>query len=269
MVARLFRFFSANLVPGGGYLVAGWSPATALTLYWVDTVVGSAAMAIRILLHRRATGAAGHSRAQLDAVAVTYGAGGDAHQVEFRSFLNEFLLATTAFSIAHGIFLATVLGLVLERRPDAAAVREGAIAIAICHAIALTIDRFTLAGWPFAKLKAQAQRVMGRLALVNIALLGGTWAMAYSRSPDAFFSVFVWLKAASDIGSMLPPMDTKNPPRALVWLMSFFPKQKGETFEEHWRRTRKGEEERAALDEQVERGVAERPAKPKRGAKKR
>jgi hypothetical protein len=255
VLARLFRFLASSLVPGGGYFVAGWSPATALTLYWVDNVVGSVAMAVRILLHRRATGAAGHSRAQLDVVVTTSSAGQES-QVEFRSFLTEFLVTSTVFSVAHGIFLAAVTAFVLER-PDPDAVREGAIAIAICHAIALTVDRFTLASWPFARLKEQAQRMMGRVALVNIALLGGTWVMAFSSSAS-FFSVFVWLKAASDIGSMLPSMETRNPPRVLVWMMSFFPKQNGETFEEYWRRTRKTEEEKAALDEQVERGTKKR-----------
>ena len=237
MVARLFRFLSASLVPGGGYFIAGWSPATALTLYWVDNVVGGVAMSIRILLHRRATGVAGHSRAHLQTTVTTVKLGQES-QVEFRSFLTEFLATSTAFSVAHGVFLVAVLGFAHER-PDPEAVREGAIAIAICHAIALTVDRFTLANWPFAKLKEQAQRVMGRVALVNIALLGGTWAMVFSSSSGSFFSVFVWLKAASDIGSMLPWMEPRNPPRILVWVMRFFPKQNGETFEEYWRRTRR------------------------------
>jgi hypothetical protein len=249
VLARLFRLFAASLVPGGGYFVAGWSPATALTLYWVDNVFGSVAMSLRIFLHRRATGAAGHSRAQLQAVVTTGNAGQEA-QVEFRSFLTEFLVTSTGFSVAHGLFLAAVLGFVLER-PDVGAVRQGAVAIAICHAIALTADRVTLANWPFFKLKEQAQRVMGRLALVNMALLGGTWALAFSRSPDSFFSVFVWLKAASDIGGMLPSMETRNPPRWLVRVMNLFPRQNGESFEDYWRRTRRSDEEKAALDEQV------------------
>jgi hypothetical protein len=71
VLGRLFRFLASSLVPGGGYFVAGWSPATALTLYWVDNVVGGVAMAIRILLHRRATGAAGHAREHLNAGVTT------------------------------------------------------------------------------------------------------------------------------------------------------------------------------------------------------
>lgn len=240
-------------MPGGGYLLDEWSPATALALYFVDNVVGAIAMALRIAEHRRLTRVAGHGRAQLG-VTVTMSSGSeDDHPVRFRSFLAEFVTASTMFSIGHGIFLAFVLGFVLER-PDLGALRQGTMAIVICHAIAVTVDRFTIANWPFAKLKDQAQRLMGRVTLVNVALIGGTWFMVFNNQPDAFFKVFVWLKAAADIGNLLPSMESRDAPRALVWLMGFFPKQNGETFEDYWRRTHRGEEEQAALDDKVERG---------------
>ena len=172
--------------------------------------------------------------------------------VAFRSFFAEFLITTTAFALAHGIFLAAVLGFVLEP-PDRADVRDGAVAIAICHAAALVVDRWTLEAWTFQRLKDQAGRVMGRVALVNMALLGGTWLMAFNSSPGAFFKVFVWLKAASDAGSMLPPIETRRAPRVLVWLMNLFPRQNGETFEEYWQRTHRSDETQAALDERPQR----------------
>lgn len=252
LLSSLFRLFATILVPGGGYFLAGWSPATALTLYWVDNAIGGIAMALRIADHRRLTLAGGHNRAQLGVV-VRAPAANDETPVVFRSFLVEFLVTSTVFTIAHGIFLAAVLGFVLEQ-PDFGAVRQGAVAIAICHAIALSVDRWTIASWPFKRLKAQAQRMMGRVALVNMALLGGTWFLAFSSSPDSFFKVFVWLKAASDIGAMLPSMETRRPPRWLVGLMRMFPKQRGETFEEYWARTRGKEEAEAALDERIDHG---------------
>ena len=250
MLSRVFRLIAASVVPGGGYLIGDWSPATSLALYWVDNVIGTVAMSIRIAEHRRLTAASGHARAQLDAT-VTVSRGDEVNQIEFQSFLAEFFVTSMAFCIAHGVFLAFILGFVLTR-PDLDAVRQGTIAIALCHAIALTFDRFTLAGWPFRKVKDQAQRLMGRVALVNIAILGGTWFMAFNSAPDAFFKVFVWLKAAADVGNMLPTIEPRNPPRVLVWLMKFLPKQNGETFEEYWRRTHRTAEENAQLDEQPE-----------------
>jgi hypothetical protein len=211
-------------------------------------------MALRIAEHRRLTGTDGHRRAQLG-LTVTTSRGDEPDQpVQFRSFLSEFVTANAMFSAGHGIFLAFVLGFVLQR-PDLDAIWQGTIGIALCHAIAITVDRFTIASWPFARLKDQAQRLMGRIALVNVALIGGTWFMVFNNQPESFFTVFVWLKAASDIGNLLPSMETRHAPRPLVWLMNFFPKQNGETFEEYWRRTRGKAEEDAARDERVERGT--------------
>lgn len=208
-------------------------------------------MAIRIAEHRRLTGAAGHGRAQLGA-AVTMTSGGVEKPVKFRSFLSEFLVTNTMFNIGHGVFLAALLGIVLEP-PDFGELRQGAIAIALCHAIAVTVDRFTIANWTFAKVKAQAEHLMGRVILVQFALIGGTWFMAFRDSKDSFFSVFVWLKALSDLGTMLPTYDPREAPGWLVRMMSVFPRQKGETFEQYWRRTRQSEEKQAALDDRPKR----------------
>lgn len=241
-------------MPGGGYLFNEWSPATALALYWVDNLIGGVAMAVRIAEHRRLTGAAGHSRAQLGATLTTSSGDGPEKPVKFRSFLAEFLTVNTIFNLAHGVFLAVVLAIIAQP-PDLNALKEGAIAIALCHAIAVTIDLFTIQNWQFAALKAQAEKMMGRIILVHAAIIGGTWFMMASDAPDSFFTVFVWLKAFSDIGNLLPRFDSREPPRALVKVMNLFPKQNGESFEDYWRRTRRQEEEGAARDERVERGT--------------
>jgi hypothetical protein len=209
-------------------------------------------MAIRIVEHRRLTGMAGHYRARMGTV-VTTSSGRGEKQVRFLSFLSEFLVTSLMFSFGHGIFLAALLGIVLEP-PDFDAMQQGAIAIVLCHAIAVTVDRFTIANWTFAKLKAQADRLMGRVMVVQFALIGGTWFMAFRDSKESFFSVFIWLKALSDAGTILPMYDPREAPGWLVRIMSVFPKNKGETFEEYWKRTRKEEDSEAAADERVEPG---------------
>src|SRR5687767_4166875 len=134
MLAKLFRLAAASLVPGGGFLLADWSPATALTLYWIDTLIGAIAMGVRIAFHRHWTGASGHDRAQLGATLSVSTSGDAPTPVVFKSFLAEFLLTSVAFTLAHGVFLAVVLGFMAER-PDADHVRQGAIGILICHAL--------------------------------------------------------------------------------------------------------------------------------------
>ena len=246
-LAKLFRLLAASVIPGGGFLIGSWSPATALTLYWVDNLVGAITMGVRIALHRRWTGLAGHSRAHIGA---TYSTGVGSRAVGFRSFLAEFLVTCIAFTIAHGIFLAAVLGFILEP-PEWRAVRQGAIAIAIAHLLALTIDSFRLQAWPFARIKHQAQQIIGRVLVVHLAILGGMVFLAWRGRPEAFFSVFVALKFMTDLGTILPQWNPREPPRWLVRAMKMFPQDKGESFEAYWRRTRAEEEVQAKQDEGV------------------
>ena len=198
-------------MPGGGYFVAGWSPATALTLYWVENMVGTLAMAIRIAEHRRLTGDQEHRRAHLGLTLTTSSGRGPDTPVKFKSFLSEFFTGSMMFGIGHGVFLGVVL-LAIVARPEVAALREGVIAIVLCHAIAVTIDLFTIQNWPFQRLLDQAQSLMGRAILVQFALIGGTWLAIYRDSPQSFFSVFVWLKTASDVAGTLTSLTSAPPP---------------------------------------------------------
>ena len=246
-LARLLRLCAASVVPGGGFLFGGWSPATALTLYWIDNLVSAGVMSARIALHRRWTGLAGHGRGQLGA---TYSTGEHGEPQVFKSFLAEFLVTSVGFTLAHGVFLAVVLGMIGER-PDTEVVRQGAIWIATLQLLALSFDAVRLDEWPFARLKQQAIQAMSRITPVHMALLGGMLLFAMRGTPGAFFTVFVWLKFFSDIGSQLPQWNPREPPRWLVSVMNLFPKQKGESFEEYWRRTRAAEDVLAAEDERA------------------
>jgi hypothetical protein len=243
----LFRLFAASIIPGGGYFLAGWSPSTTLALYWIDTLVGTFAMGMRISLHRRWTGMAGHTRPQLD-MQMTTTSGGKTRQVRFKSFLTEFISTALIFSLAHGVFLAVILGAILEP-PNIEDAKKGVMGILTCHGLALGLDSFRIDTWTFARLKAMAQKLLGRVFIVHLAIIGGMFFMAWRDTPGAFFGVFVWLKALSDVGSMLPQWDPKEPPQWLVKSMRVLPKQKGETFEEYWRRTEKHSARQTADDE--------------------
>ena len=183
-----------------------------MALYWFENIVGGLAMAIRISEHRRLTGDKEHRHPQLGFTMTTSsGRNGKEKPVKFKSFLAEFFTASMAFGAGHGAFLFAVLAATVEK-PEYAALKEGAITIALCHAIAVTVDLFTIQNWPFAKLKTQAEGLMGRAILVQFALIGGTWLAIYRDSKDEFFRVFVWLKTASDIFGMLPDLSSANPP---------------------------------------------------------
>jgi hypothetical protein len=247
-IARLLRFFAASLVPGGGYFLAGWSPSTTLALYWVETLVGALAMGLRIQLHRRWTGLGGHTRRRINAEVMSTRAS-QTQQHAFGSFLAEFLVISLVFTLAHGVFLAAILGFVLER-PNVDQARQGALGIVACHGLSLGLDTFRLETWPFARIREMSHKLLGRVVVVHLSIIGGMAFMAWRETPGAFFGVFVALKALTDFGSFLPQWNPREPPRWLVKVMQAVPSKKGETFEEYWRRTRAAEEAQAARDEQ-------------------
>lgn len=113
-VLQAILVIGLNLVPAGGVVLRGWSPATALVLYWCENVVGSVLISLRIALHRRTTRQRGHYRGHY---AVKDGATG---RVRTRpsSFLAEFTTTSLAFCFVHGVFLAALLAIVVKEAPD-------------------------------------------------------------------------------------------------------------------------------------------------------
>ena len=245
-MGALFRFLQLlglNAVPLAGLVFAGWSPATALALYWCENVVGSALVAARIAMHRGATDARGHFRPQLgiQISGTLKVAGSDKPKdVAPKTLLAEFVWAAVAFCAAHGVFLA-VLFEMMDVRIDLAQLRTGLIAMAGIQLIGFAWDARSLGERPFAWIKALAQHSLGRVILVHVAILGGMLFSLQRPHPERFFLVFGALKLASDLASWLPlslpPPDPSRPPR-------LFTRLAGAGFAEHWRK--EAEKERAA-----------------------
>lgn len=55
MLRRLAPLVGINAVPLGGVFLAGWSLATALSLYWWESLIGATLVALRIALPRTLT----------------------------------------------------------------------------------------------------------------------------------------------------------------------------------------------------------------------
>jgi hypothetical protein len=246
VVVRLFQLLGLNAVPLAGLLFAGWSPATALALYWCENVVGSALVAARVAMHRSATDARGHYRPQLGIqIRGTLKVAGSEKPKDIapKTLLAEFVWAAVAFCAAHGVFLA-VLFEMMEVRVDLAQLRTGLVAMIGIQLVGFGWDAWTLAARPFAWIKALTQHSLGRVILVHLAILGGMLFSLQRPHPERFFLVFGALKLASDLASWLPlslpPPDPSRPPRLLARLG-------GARFAEHWRK--EAEKERAANED--------------------
>jgi Family of unknown function (DUF6498) len=255
MILEMILSVIVNAIPVGGMIFKDWSPATGLTLYWCENLIGSLLIAIRIAIHRRLTHKRGHERLQINQVTTT--TGGKRSYEKKASYLGEFLTLSIAFTIAHGVFLAAFLAIALKIMPDWAQVFQGLKWMALVQVAGLVVDLTALRTWPFAQLKKRADYIMGRIVLVHIAIMGGMLLAAKSSRPDAFFAVFGFLKGLADISSLIPYQAkvTEEAPRWFLWFANKTGNGKhwktGQDVATWWRETTREELKRIAEDEEV------------------
>jgi hypothetical protein len=255
MIAVLQAVFVVvlNLVPAGGVVLRGWSPATALTLYWGENLVGSVLIALRIALHRRMTRKRGHYRGQIDVKDGTTG------RVRSRpsTFLAEFTTVGLAFCLVHGVFLAALLAIVVKESPSPAELRQGLPWMLGAQLGWFLLDLPYLRNWSFAELKRLADRLIGRIGLIHFALMGGMLIAAFSSRPRAFFAAFGTLKALADLGSLLPAGSgpPAEAPRWFLWTTRRLGQDRHRKTRQDvatwWRDTTRAERQRVEEDEQV------------------
>ncbi len=255
----LLQVLGLNAVPIGGVMLAGWSTATGLALYWCETLLGTAVNALRIALHRRLTKKRGHFRGQLG---VNVGESGNQvsrqRPTQWNSFLAEYLVGSLVFTLAHGLFLAFILGGLLKSWPTRDEMFYGLAGIALFQAGGLAFDLLSLRDWPFARLKLQVQSAMGRVVLVHLAIIFGMALLFWLEKPGSFFWVFGGLKTLSDIGGLFASrsgaqtVEAANPAQPPQWAKRVVAKMApGEDFAVYWQRERERELREAAEDEEV------------------
>jgi Family of unknown function (DUF6498) len=253
---RLAQLAGLNAVPAVGVFFGGWSSATALWVYWGENVIGGALVALRIALHRRWTHAKGHERTHLGLrVSGSLRIAGRSRPLDLapQSLFAEFVWSVALFSAGHALLLVLLVGGVLGLEPAQAALREGWLGVAIFQLAGFALDLPGLAGRPFAWVKGLAERSVGRVILVHLALLGGVVASAGRAHPERFLLVFAGLKLASDVASWLPlaraAPDPGRPPRLASWIGARGSRS-GRTFTEAWSQRAEQERRLAAEDEE-------------------
>jgi hypothetical protein len=219
-LARILLVIALNAVPIWGFRGEGWSPGTVLALYWVQTVISIPLVAGLIVLHRRMTHKRGH-----------YG------------YLSQFLLMSTVFALAHGLFLAFMLGIVWRNAAgavDRADLSEGLGIMAALMALGFVGELVNLRRQPFSWIRFRADSLMRRVVVVHLAIIFGMGlaALISPESPIAFFSVFLFLKLLVDVFSELPQRypDPDKPPRWIGWLYRHSEKGKALDYPAEWRR---------------------------------
>jgi hypothetical protein len=221
VIVRLLRAFGLNVVPLGG-VIAGWSTSTALALYWFETLLALPLVLARVVLHRRATAARGHFRAHF--------ASGAENGNKPGSLLAETALFGTVFTLAHGLFLVVFLVVILPRQDPAAAIDPrqlggGLLVVMGLLALSFLRDLVGLGERPFAWVKQEAQSLLGRTAVVHLAIIGGVWLGAVTGRPTLFVLAFGVLKLWTDLASAWPRRRgaSSEPPKALAAVLDHLP----------------------------------------------
>jgi hypothetical protein len=228
---RIVQATAVNAITVYGVFGAHWTVATAIALYWAENVIGIVLIAALFVIHRIATHKRGH----------------------YRGVLKSFLLSTTVFTIAHGVFLAFFLLLLFPKIAksevfDPQAFRLGLKLIAGVMLFTFVIDALLVKNTPFATIRGAADSFMPRVLVVHLTIIFGLFAMAVLGHPRALFAVFAALKFGADLLSRAPKDFPEKPPGWLNWIAS---RSKDPKMIEKWRQDRAAAIARMADDELV------------------
>jgi hypothetical protein len=191
----LIQVLALNAVPLYGVYVLGWSWGTVLVLYLCETVMGTLFVGFRMIVHYQLTHDRGYSHPM----------GGTAPgKSRFGAFLFDFTAAYLFASFAHGIFLAVILNLILKGRPEAtvdfAMLRKGVLAMALIMTGSFALDCLGLRKRPFEWIRDLAERLLGRIAVVQFAIIFGM--IGINQFAKAPFAVFVFVKLLVELGGL-------------------------------------------------------------------
>ena len=246
----LLTALGLNAVPALGWFVGEWSAGTMLVLYWLETLIGTLLLAVRIILHRRIRPSKGHWDYQAPQTQAPQGNSRS-------SYLAAFLVPALVFTFAHGIFLA-VLGFMAIKNnlsPEVTVnghdLLAGLIGIGVFQGADFILDLVSLRNRPFAWIEKLGQITLSRVIVVHLTIIGGMAAVMFTGANRHFFGVFIFLKTMLQCSLVLPQYDPKTPPTWLSHLMDRIgsPKYKNDTFAQFWKQTDDQEEARVARNE--------------------
>lgn|GEM_PF-490700 len=255
MIAGLLRaaqVVGVNAVPAGGFFLDGWSPATAIALYWLENLVGGILWALRIGVHARLTRKRGHILDPLETSPSRRGSAAarrrptrrpDADPLgaddlkppprSMRRYMVHYGALALFFTLVQGIFVALILFGVLKQKPEWARLESGATILVGILLGGFLVDLTRLRRWPFLELKNRAGATLGRVFVMHFTILGGMPLLALLGADAGFFGVFIGLKATLDLAGMLP-WSGANADEAPHWLVRLLGRH-GADFARYWR----------------------------------
>jgi len=247
-----------NAVPAAGWFAGEWTAGTMLVLYWLETLLGTLLVAVRIVLHRRLRPSAGHWEYRAPERQTK-----QAPQTNSRStYLSAFFVPAVVFTFAHGVFLAVLGGIIISKnlspevRIENNHVLFGLLGIAVFQVIDFLSDLIWLRTRAFAWIERQGQLCLSRVIVIHLTIIGGMAAVMFTGANRHFFGVFIFLKTMLNCSLVLPQYKPETPPAWLAKLMDSnlanrlkSPEHKGANFAHYWKQTDDQEAARIARNE--------------------
>jgi Family of unknown function (DUF6498) len=247
----LLAALGINAVPAAGWFLGEWSAGTTLVLYWMETLLGTLLVGARILFHRRMRPSKGHwdyRASENQALADKSGS----------TYLSAFLVPALGFTLTHGIFLAVLLGMMMEKNltPEARINTDhlllGLGGVALFQLGEFAFDLVLLKDRPFAWLERLGQQALRRVFVIHFTIIVGMALVVFTGANRNFFGVFIFLKTLLNCSSALPQWQPKSPPGWIAKLMDRMkdPKNKDISFAQYWKQTDDREAVRLARNEE-------------------
>jgi hypothetical protein len=248
-----------NAIPVWGFLGRGWSPATTLVVYWVETLVGTLLIALRMEIHRHLTHFRGYSVEEGPATISVSSSGGAPKQLHL-GYVTGFLVGALGFILVHGVFLLALVAIVLPQTPDGGtvdreALRQGALGTGAFLALGFLVDLVGLRRRPFVWIRSMAEGAFSRIVIVHMTIIIGMIAAMLFHRARPLFTVFVGLKLLADISAHVPQWRPKQAPAWMSRHLSLAGgkgKPGSESFASYWQKTEAAERAREAEDETVD-----------------
>jgi hypothetical protein len=219
-ITNAFSALGINAVPAAGFFGLGWGWETTMLLYLIENLVGIILVALRIrLLAPAQEEVVGMSLPPAQPVQgkkagqkVQRYAWPTANGVLYNrnELLKSFLLITGGFSVVTGVFIATLLFLMMKVTPDPDALRSGLVGMLSFQLVALLSD----VAWrrPLSLVYAEklSEQSMGRVALLYLAVFAGVCAAPFHSY--GFVLPFIGLKTMVDVGQPIQALLERRKP---------------------------------------------------------
>jgi hypothetical protein len=201
-LGRIIGVGGVQAVPVGGVFAAGWSPGTAVALYWCESALMVVATVVLVALLRHTT-----DGAPTDTPDDVAWRERRLREIERANIRTREVFAFYGGSIlVFGAFLSIVTLIITQNTGqsvfDPEELQRGLLAMTGFVGIGLAADAVRITSLPVAVVQARVDANFGRWAFFWILGFVGLGASVLMGTPATFFSFFVGLKAFWEIGRL-------------------------------------------------------------------